>query len=70
MTHKVTVGLQKKIGQPNFGSIGASCNIEVQLNDDEVTQPEVIAQRVTQVFVQCHTCIGEGTGTPRSEAFI
>jgi len=23
MTHKVTVGLQQKIGQPNFGSIGA-----------------------------------------------
>ena len=57
MTHKVTVGLQKKIGQPNFGSVGASCNIEVLLDDDEANYPEVVANRVTQAFAQCNACI-------------
>ncbi|HBJ36895.1 MAG TPA: hypothetical protein DDZ51_19485 [Planctomycetaceae bacterium] len=32
---KISVGLSKKVGQPNFGSLGASCQIEVELNDNE-----------------------------------
>lgn len=57
MIHKVTVGLQQKIGQPNFGSIGASCTIEIQLDDDEACHPGVIANRVTQSFAQCRASI-------------
>jgi len=57
MTHKVTVGLQQKVGQPNFGSIGASCSIEVHLDDDEAVHPEVVTSRVRQAFSQCRDCI-------------
>lgn len=57
MTHNVTVGLQQKIGQPNFGSIGASCSIEVHLDDDEAVHPEVVTARVRQAFAQCRDCI-------------
>jgi hypothetical protein len=59
MTHKVTVGLQQKIGQPNFGSIGASCSIEVHLDDDEAVHPEVVTARVRQAFSQCRDCIAK-----------
>jgi len=59
MTHKVTVGLQQKIGQPNFGSIGASCSIEVHLDDDEATLPELVTARVRQAFAQCRECIAK-----------
>lgn len=32
MAMKVTVGLSRKVGQPNFGSAGASCHIDVELD--------------------------------------
>ncbi len=32
MSLKVNVGLAKKIGQPDFGSLGATCNIEFELD--------------------------------------
>ena len=59
MTHKVTVGLQQKVGQPNFGSIGASCSIEVHLDDDEAVHPEVVTARVRQAFAQCRDVIAK-----------
>ena len=59
MTHKVTVGLQQKIGQPNFGSIGASCSVEVHLDDDEATHPDLVTARVRQAFAQCRECIAK-----------
>mgnify|MGYP001563117379 CR=1 FL=1 len=59
MIKTVTVGLQQKIGQPNFGSVGASCSIEVQLDSDEADAPEVIAARIKHAFDRCRQSIDE-----------
>lgn len=32
MPIKATIGLSKKVGQPDYGSLGASCHIEVELD--------------------------------------
>ena len=32
MAMKISVGLQKKVGQPNFGSLGASCHVEFEID--------------------------------------
>ena len=31
MAMKISVGLQKKVGQPNFGSLGASCHVVFEI---------------------------------------
>ncbi len=57
--NKVTVGLQQKIGQPNFGSAGASCIVEVHLDDHEASDSDAIGQRIRQAFTRCRTSIEE-----------
>jgi hypothetical protein len=32
MPMKLNVGLCRKVGQPDYGSLGASCNVEVELS--------------------------------------
>ena len=32
MPLKLNVGTCKKIGQPHYGSLGASCNVEIELD--------------------------------------
>ncbi|TWU59933.1 hypothetical protein Poly51_02060 [Rubripirellula tenax] len=56
---KITVGLQQKIGQPNFGSIGASCVVEVQLDQFESGDGDAIEQRVRQAFARCRRSIDD-----------
>ena len=32
MPVRINVGVAKKVGQPNFGSAGATCNVEFELD--------------------------------------
>ncbi len=59
MTKTITVGLQKKIGQPNFGSVGASCTVEVRLDDEEALDADMIAARVKHAYDRCRHSIEE-----------
>ena len=57
MVHKITVGLQQKVGQPNFGSLGANCSVEIQLNDGEIADPGLFTSRIQQAFATCRQSI-------------
>ncbi len=65
MVQKIIVGLQQKIGQPNFGSMGASCSIELSLDGDEAMRPEQVATQVRQAFAQCRETISRELATHR-----
>ena len=41
---KLNVGLSRKIGEANYGSRGASVNLEVELESGLVTQPEQLQE--------------------------
>jgi hypothetical protein len=67
MTRKITVGLHRKIGQPNYGSLGASCEIEVVLEDPEFNNADLLATRIEQAYGTCRQSIARELATAPHE---
>ena len=60
MPLKLSVGLSKKVGQPAYGSLGASCHVEVELDSALVFQDlDGFQQRVRQVYVACNQAVND-----------
>ena len=60
MSLKLNVGISKKIGQPGYGSLGASCNVEVELDQSlAFDDPEGFQERVTHAFNACRQAVNE-----------
>ncbi len=54
MPLKLTVGLSKKVGLPNYGSLGATCGLEVELPDQVLhADPEAFERQVRDAFAAC-----------------
>ena len=75
MAAKLSVGLQKKVGLPNYGSLGASCHVEFEVDPAWIdTDPDRFRRKVHQAYDACHQAVqerlarersGEDTQTPR-----
>ena len=54
MAMKINVGLQKKVGQPNYGSLGASCQIEFEMDSALLeSNMDGFHDRVNGAFLAC-----------------
>jgi hypothetical protein len=47
---KLNVGVSKKLGLPAYSSVGASCNVEVELDPDSLADPAGFRARVGAAF--------------------
>lgn len=59
MPLKLNVGLSRKVGEPNFGSRGASVNLELELDSAIVGDPERLQERIRQMFGLAQQSINE-----------
>jgi hypothetical protein len=60
MPLKLNVGICKKIGQPDYGSLGASCNVEVELDQSLIVDDlDAFQERVTHAYTACREAVTE-----------
>ena len=58
MPLKLNVGLSKKIGQPDFGSLGLSCHVEVAL-DGSLNDLDSFQRHVRNAYIACHKAVAD-----------
>lgn len=56
---KLSVGLTKKVGQENYGSKGASVNVELELDSGLISEPERLRERIKQLFTIAKSSVDE-----------
>ena len=50
MPLKLNVGASKKVGEPNYGSRGASVNLELELDGTLISEPAKLQARICELF--------------------
>ncbi len=65
---KIQVGISKKVGEANYGSRGASVNLEVEMDSSLVGDADRLKERIRQLFGLAKTSVDEelaaGAGHP------
>lgn len=58
MPMKLSIGLSKKIGLPDYGSLGATCNLELELDQALIVDDlDGFHDRVRRTFVACRQAV-------------
>ena len=68
MSIKLNVGLSKKAGLENYGSVGSSCNLEVELDSSALDHPEEFHRRVQEAYTACRCAVEDELGNHRNKA--
>ena len=67
MPLKLNIGVSKKVGEANYGSRGASVNLELELESFLVDNPDRLKERVRQLFDLAKASVDEelnGSASP------
>ena len=59
MPLKLNIGLSKKIGQPDYGSLGASVHVELELDSGVIGEPDRLKQQIRHLFGLAKSSIDE-----------
>src|SRR4051812_10053034 len=59
MLMKLNVGVSKKVGLPEYSSVGASCNVEVELDAGLLHDLDGFHTRVRDAYVAVHQAVND-----------
>jgi len=69
MAVKLSVGLQKKVGLPDFGSLGASCHVEFEIHRALLEHDlDGFHQKVADAFVACRQAVDKQLAGSRGDS--
>jgi hypothetical protein len=68
MTIKINVGVNKKIGLPDYGSAGGHCNIEIEADNSILDNAEDFLQRVQDAYEMARQSVEEELSHHRPSA--
>ena len=54
---KINVGYCQKIGLPNYGSEGAHCNLELEVDSSLLNTPGAFQERVQEIYAACRQAV-------------
>jgi hypothetical protein len=64
MPAKLNIGLNRKIGETNYGSRGASVSLEVELDSATVHDPQLLQDRVRTLYAMARQSVEEELNRP------
>jgi hypothetical protein len=64
MSVKLNIGLSRKVGEANYGSRGASINLEVELDNGVLSNPVQLRERVHDLYVLARQSVDEELHRP------
>jgi hypothetical protein len=64
---KVNVGISKKIGQPNYGSRGASVGIELEIGDSALADKAKLEEKISQLAGIAEASVNRQLGDQASD---
>lgn len=59
MPMTLNVGLSRKVGEPNYGSRGASVNLQLELDSSLVEEPDRLRDRIRQLYQLAKASVDE-----------
>ena len=64
MSVKLNIGLSRKVGESNYGSRGASINLEVELDNGVLNDPAQLRDRVSDLYMLARQSVDEELQRP------
>ncbi|HAU39066.1 MAG TPA: hypothetical protein DCX07_15305 [Phycisphaerales bacterium] len=65
---KLNCGINRKIGQPGFGSRGASVNVELELESTLASDTALLQDRIRRLFTLARSAVDEELGAEDPQA--
>ena len=65
---KLNAGVSRKVGEPNYGSRGASVNVELELESAVVNDTEALYEKIRRLFALAKHSVDEELGISTSAA--
>ena len=70
MPVKLNIGLSRKVGEPNYGSRGASIHLEVELENGVLTDPAAMRDHVQDLYALARQSVDDELQRPADEALV